>query len=41
MKIGNKNIVLALVFGFVTLSSITTFAGGTFATNNNTTSSDD
>ena len=41
MKIENRNIVLALVFGFVTLSSITTFAGGTFATNNNTASTDD
>jgi hypothetical protein len=39
MKIENRNIVLALVFGFVILSSITTFAGGTFATNN-TISSD-
>ncbi|MFL6498223.1 MAG: hypothetical protein ACJ70U_05940 [Nitrososphaera sp.] len=43
MKFENRNIVLALMFGFVTLSSATTFAGGTFATNNNnnnTTSSD-
>jgi hypothetical protein len=42
MKSESRNIVLALIFGFVTLSSITTFAGGTFATNNNnnTTSSD-
>jgi hypothetical protein len=35
----NRNIVLALVFGFATLSSVTTFAGGTFAPNN-TASSD-
>lgn len=41
MKIENRNIVLVIVFGFVTLSSITTFAGGTFATTNNTASSDD
>jgi hypothetical protein len=41
MKIENRNIVLALVFGFVTLSSIISFAGGTFATNNNTASIDD
>ena len=43
MKFENKNIVLALVLGFVTLSSVTTFSGGTFATNNSnnsTTSSD-
>jgi hypothetical protein len=39
MKIENRNIVLALVFGFATLSSVTTFAGGTFAPNN-TASSD-
>ena len=41
MKIGNKNIVLALVFGFVTLSSITTFVDGTFATNNTNSSDSD
>ena len=41
MKIENRNIVLALVFGFVTLSSITTFAGGTFATNNTNSSDSD
>jgi hypothetical protein len=42
LKIGNKkNIVLALVFGFVMLSSsVTPFVYGTFAINNNTTSSD-
>jgi hypothetical protein len=34
MKIGNRNIVLALVFGFVTLSSVTTFVDSTFATIN-------
>ncbi len=39
MKIGNRDIVLALVFGFVTLSSVTTFVDGTFATIN-TNSSD-
>jgi hypothetical protein len=39
MKIGNRNIVLALVFGFVTLSSVTTFVDSTFATIN-TNSSD-
>ena len=39
MKIENRNIVLALVFGFVTLSSITTFVDGTIASNN-TESSD-
>jgi hypothetical protein len=33
MKIGNKNIVLALVFGFMTLSSVPIFVNGTFATN--------
>jgi hypothetical protein len=41
MKIENRNIVLALVFGFMTLSSITTFAGGTFATNNTNSSDSD
>jgi hypothetical protein len=41
MKIGNKNIVLALVFGFVTLSSITTFVDRTFATNNTNSSDSD
>jgi hypothetical protein len=41
MKIGNKNIVLALVFGFVILSSITTFVDGTFATNNANSSDSD
>jgi hypothetical protein len=41
MKIGNKNIVLALVFGFVILSSITTFVDGTFATNNTNSSDSD
>ena len=43
MKFENTTIVLALVLGFVTLSSFTTFSSGTFATNNNnnsTTSSD-
>ena len=40
MTIENRNIVLALVFGFVTLSSVTTFVDSTFATNNNTNSSD-
>jgi len=39
MKIRNRNIVLALVFGFVTLSSVTTFVDSTFATIN-TNSSD-
>jgi hypothetical protein len=39
MKIGNRNIVLALVFGFVMLSSVTTFVDSTFATIN-TNSSD-
>ena len=34
MKIENRNIVLALVFGFATLSFVTTFVDGTFATNN-------
>src|SRR5919112_1184731 len=34
MKIGNRDIVLALVFGFVTLSSSATFVDGTFATIN-------
>jgi hypothetical protein len=34
MKIENKNIVLALVFGFATLSFVTTFVDGTFSTNN-------
>jgi hypothetical protein len=41
MKIENTNIVLALVFGFATLSSVTTFAGGTFATNYTTSSDTD
>ena len=42
MKIENKYIVLALVLGFVTLlSSVTTFAGGTFATNNTNPSDTD
>jgi hypothetical protein len=41
LKIENKkNIVLVLVFGFVTLSSVTPFVYGTFAINNNTKSSD-
>ena len=35
MKFEIRNIVLALVLGFVTLSSIITFSGGTFATSNN------
>jgi hypothetical protein len=39
MKIRNRNIVLTLVFGFVTLSSVTTFVDSTFATIN-TNSSD-
>ena len=39
MKIKNRNIVLALVFGFVTLSSVTTFVDSTFAIIN-TNSSD-
>jgi hypothetical protein len=41
MKIRNRNgnIVLALVFGFVTLSSVTTFVDSTLATIN-TNSSD-
>jgi len=39
MKKENRNIVLALVFGFVTLSSFTTFVDSTFATIN-TNSSD-
>jgi len=34
MKIENRNIVLVLVFGFATLSFVTTFVDGTFATNN-------
>ena len=34
MKIENRNIVLALVFGFATLSFVITFVDGTFATNN-------
>jgi len=41
MKIENRNIVLALVFGFVTLYSVTTFAGGAFATNYTTPSDTD
>jgi hypothetical protein len=44
LKIGNKkNIVLALVFGFVTLSSSVAppFVYGTFAINNNNTKSSD
>ena len=41
MKIENRNIVLALVFGFVILSSATTFAGGTFATNTTQSSESD
>ena len=36
MKIGNKNVVLTLAFGFVILSSVTTSAFATFATNNST-----
>jgi ABC-type enterochelin transport system substrate-binding protein len=39
MKIENRNIVLALVFGFVMLSFVTTFVDSTFATIN-TNSSD-
>ena len=39
MKIESRNILLALVFGFVTLSSVTTFVDGTIASNN-TESSD-
>ena len=41
MKIGNKNIVLALVFAFVTLSSVITFVDGTFATNTTQSSDSD
>ena len=33
MRIENRNIVLALVFGFVTLSSVTTYVDDTIATN--------
>jgi hypothetical protein len=39
MKIENRNIVLVLVLGFMTLSSVTTFVDGTIASNN-TESSD-
>ena len=41
MKIGNKNVVLALVFGFVTLSSVPTFMNGTFGTNTTQSSDND
>ena len=41
MKIGNKNIVLALVFGFMTLSSVPIFVYGTFATNTTQSSYND
>jgi hypothetical protein len=41
MKIGNKNIVLALVFGFVMLFSVTTNLHDTFATNNTIPSDSD
>ncbi len=34
MKIGNINTVLAVVFGFVMLSSVATFVDSTFATIN-------
>jgi hypothetical protein len=39
IRIRNRNIILVLVFGFVTLSSVTTFVDSTFATIN-TNSSD-
>jgi hypothetical protein len=41
MKIGNKNIVLALVFGFMTLSSVPTLVDGTFASNTTQSSDND
>ena len=41
MKIGNKNIVLTLVFGFMTLYSVLTFVDGTFATNTTQSSDND
>lgn len=41
MKIGNKNIILTLVFGFMTLYSFPTFVDGTFATNTTQSSDND
>jgi hypothetical protein len=41
MKIRNKNIVLALVFGFMTLSSVPPFVDGTFSTNTTQSSDND